>query len=185
MMIGAVAWRKALPDLLCRRLWGCVGRSGCAWHWCSWRDFVGRAAVSDGALGSVLDAATKYTPAPIMRLAGALHGAAGAGAGEAAVTGATNGAQAYQEVMDAPIESLRKSPAFQSLSKELGSEDAARKAIADRMSIQTAKDTALSTGLIGAAMGGGAVGSLLNKFAVKQGRRKLVGQAPRRRQRKC
>ena len=39
------------------------------------------------------------------------------------------------------------------------------KAIADRMSIQTAKDTALSTSLIGAAMGGGAVGSLLNKFA--------------------
>ena len=28
------------------------------------------------------------------------------------MTGATNGAQAYQEVMDAPIESLRKSPAF-------------------------------------------------------------------------
>jgi hypothetical protein len=130
---------------------------------------LGRAAVSEGALGSVLDAAIKYTPAPVMRLAGALPGAAGAGAGEAAVTGATNGAQAYQEVMDAPIESLRKSTVFQSLSKELGSEDAARKAIADRMSIQTAKDTALSTGLIGAAMGGGAVGSLLNKFAVKQG----------------
>jgi len=134
---------------------------------------LGRAVVSDGALGSVLDAATKYTPAPIMRLTGALPGAAGAGAGEAAVTGATNGAQAYQEVMDAPIESLRKSPAFQSLSKELGSEDAARKAIADRVSIQTAKDTALSTGLIGAAMGGGAVGSLLNKFAVKQGAKEV------------
>lgn len=134
---------------------------------------LGRAAVSEGALGSVLDAAIKYTPAPVMRLAGALPGAAGAGAGEAAVTGATNGAQAYQEVMDAPIESLRKSPAFQSLSKELGSEDAARKAIADRMSIQTAKDTALSTGLIGAAMGGGAVGSLLNKFAVKQGAKEV------------
>jgi DNA repair protein RadC len=134
---------------------------------------LGRAAVSEGALGSVLDAAIKYTPAPVMRLAGALPGAAGAGAGEAAVTGATNGAQAYQEVMDAPIKSLRKSPAFQSLSKELGSEDAARKAIADRMSIQTAKDTALSTGLIGAAMGGGAVGSLLNKFAVKQGAKEV------------
>ena len=134
---------------------------------------LGRAAVSEGALGSVLDAAIKYTPAPVMRLAGALPGAAGAGAGEAAVTGATNGAQAYQEVMDAPIESLRKSTVFQSLSKELGSEDAARKAIADRMSIQTAKDTALSTGLIGAAMGGGAVGSLLNKFAVKQGAKEV------------
>ena len=134
---------------------------------------LGRAAVSEGALGSVLDAAIKYTPAPVMRLAGALPGAVGAGAGEAAVTGATNGAQAYQEVMDAPIESLRKSTVFQSLSKELGSEDAARKAIADRMSIQTAKDTALSTGLIGAAMGGGAVGSLLNKFAVKQGAKEV------------
>ena len=98
MMIGAVAWHKALPDLLCRRL------SAPCW--------VRRLRINIGAAGRrcsvaqryrrvrwvpVLDAATN-TPAPIMRLAGALPGAAGAGAGEARSESATNGAQAYPEV---------------------------------------------------------------------------------------
>ena len=69
--------------------------------------------------------------------------------------------------MDAPIESCAIAGIPEPEQKSLAAR--MQHAIADRMSIRTAKVRAVYRPDWRGAMGGGAVGSLLNKFAVKRG----------------
>jgi GGDEF domain-containing protein len=97
-----------------------------------------------------------------------IAGALGAGAAEGVVAGAEGASQKRGEVLNTPIEQLRNSPEFQSslVSQDQSipldqREQKAREDIAGKAASDVFGQTAASTGIIGVATGGGALGSIL------------------------
>jgi LmbE family N-acetylglucosaminyl deacetylase len=91
------------------------------------------------------------------RVAAAAPSAIGMGVSEGVTSAAMNAAQIKSEIEQAPQDQIDRHPAYQELRKTLGDEGA-RARLADLAEREVFGRTALSTGLIGMATGGGALG---------------------------
>ena len=113
-----------------------------------------------------------------------LAGPLGASIAEGLFAGGQNASDSRLEVLNMPIESLRKSPQFNTEVSSLDAniplsqrEDQARKILAGRVADDVFKDTSLSTGIIGFATGGGALGNILNNAGkITKGVTKAIGK---------
>lgn len=118
-------------------------------------------------IGGSLAAAAAGAAAPTTlatRIAAATPGAIGAGVAEGVQAGASNAAQAEQQVMDTPIDQLRKTPGWDDAVKSTGgNEEKARAALAKTVGDYNFTRSAIATGTLSALMGGGVLGQMVNR----------------------
>ena len=103
-------------------------------------------------------------------------GAIGASAAEGLVAGSEAANQHRQEALKTPIEIYRNNPLFNAEVAKLNPllpleerEQMAKESLANQSANQVFKDTSLSTGVIGFATGGGALGTLVNRGKITGG----------------
>lgn len=118
-------------------------------------------------IGGALTATAAGAASPLTigaKIAAQAPGAIGAGVAEGVQAGATNAAQAEQQVMDTPLDKLKTAPGWaDALKQSGGDEKKAQQILAGKVGDYNFARSMAATGILGAVTGGGVMGQMLNR----------------------